>query len=455
MSSRRPTTAPATGAAAAPLKPVSFAFDLSGLSKTLSQQQADTGVRSGRETLPESIERELGELDRSYATVTAYGRIGNRDYQKRTGLAIMTDKAENLRKMINKYAQADSAGAAEYRRRLSDSIRNLRTLFNEVYDRDQKRELREEYDILFTFDRDDAARRDDRRLPSLERQRSRDFSREREAAAALDSDSDSQDDTPLAYRRLPVRAPEPAPAPAPAPAPRNDRVYRNDLEALFQQARDDVEDGDPAASLQPGQTRRKGAEGRRGRGTYGLEPRMNPIYLQLEGLVGYMQRQASEDELKRAKETTVLLPFDVRVEVRISGAAKNSWVMQFFTAAGKPLEDTVSALLVDEKYKDLTVNSFEKLKLVLNQFYYSFTDAEKERAQDWVQADPELEAAPPRVVRLASAGPLPQTGPPPSRRQRSNRTNNSRLSFDYPDSTPSVVSDDRRADPSYNASRRV
>ena len=214
MSSRRPTTAPATGAAAAPLKPVSFAFDLSGLSKTLSQQQADTGVRSGRETLPESIERELGELDRSYATVTAYGRIGNRDYQKRSGLAIMTDKAENLRKMINKYAQADSAGAAEYRRRLSDSIRNLRTLFNEVYDRDQKRELREEYDILFTFDRDDAARRDDRRLPSLERQRSRDFSREREAAAALDSDSDSQDDTPLAYRRLPVRAPEPAPAPA-------------------------------------------------------------------------------------------------------------------------------------------------------------------------------------------------------------------------------------------------
>ena len=65
MSSRRPTTAPATGAAAAPLKRVSFAFDLSELGKRLPQQQADTGVDPPHETFsePESARSGGSETD--------------------------------------------------------------------------------------------------------------------------------------------------------------------------------------------------------------------------------------------------------------------------------------------------------------------------------------------------------------------------------------------------------
>lgn len=159
---------------------------------------------------------------------------------------------------------------------------------------------------------------------------------------------------------------------------------------------------------------------------------MDPIFSELKGLVEYMQNQCLEDVEKRAKETTVLLPFDVpvRVEVRISGAARNSWVMEFFTAK-RPLKDTVSRWLADERYCTPTVDSYPKLTLVLNEFYKTFSDAEKERTRNWVQASP------PHVVRLASAGPLPQTD------------DDSLLSSEGLDSEPSVPSDDLVEDPTY------
>lgn len=94
---------------------------------------------------------------------------------------------------------------------------------------------------------------------------------------------------------------------------------------------------------------------------------MEPIYLRLEGLVNHMQLVAAADEDRYAKETTVFLPFGVGIELKISGATRNSWVVRFFGAqlgsAGQPYDDSVADLLSSKGYRpNSVVNSYRKLK---------------------------------------------------------------------------------------------
>jgi hypothetical protein len=171
---------------------------------------------------------------------------------------------------------------------------------------------------------------------------------------------------------------------------------------------------------------------------------MNPIYELLKNLVESMQGEASEGSVH--KVTTIMLPFDVVVVVTISGAAQNSWTMQFKDAAEKPLDDKISGILKTDGYQSKYVNSMPKLKLVLNKLYDEFTEEQKKLAQFWARDNPEPGAAP-IVRRLQSAG-LPPPGPS-SERQKSGSSFWGGISHPSTRRSDGLSDDDEDADPSY------